>query len=205
MLDGDELMSGETGWAQLQVWEPLAWCEGDRYIVRLPSPSVTLGGGVMVDPHPRRRHKRRQREVWTGWRRWPAARRKRCCCRCWTEVRSSRRRQSGQRMSRLRPRRRWRSWSMGVGGGLRQASRAAVGETTPVLSPDLATLLEILATLEATTGSSAAPGHVARRVPLAARCPRARPTRCWSAALRMAQWWPQATYVAAGHEVTFAC
>jgi len=31
--------------------------KGDRYIVRLPSPSITVGGGQVVDPHPRR-HKR---------------------------------------------------------------------------------------------------------------------------------------------------
>ncbi|MFN2281431.1 MAG: SelB C-terminal domain-containing protein, partial [Anaerolineales bacterium] len=31
---------------------------GDRYILRRPSPSETLGGGVILDPHPGRRHKR---------------------------------------------------------------------------------------------------------------------------------------------------
>ena len=31
---------------------------GDRYILRRPSPGETLGGGVVVDPHPKRRHKR---------------------------------------------------------------------------------------------------------------------------------------------------
>jgi selenocysteine-specific elongation factor len=63
LLDADELGAGEMGWAQLQVREPLAAVRGDRFVVRLPSPSVTLGGGLIVDPHPRRRHKRRQREV----------------------------------------------------------------------------------------------------------------------------------------------
>jgi selenocysteine-specific elongation factor len=31
---------------------------GDRYILRRPSPGETLGGGTIVDPHPRRRYKR---------------------------------------------------------------------------------------------------------------------------------------------------
>ncbi|MHA2429009.1 MAG: SelB domain-containing protein, partial [Candidatus Hermodarchaeia archaeon] len=31
---------------------------GDRYIIRRPSPGETLGGGVVVDPDPKRRHKR---------------------------------------------------------------------------------------------------------------------------------------------------
>jgi len=36
---------------------------GDHYIVRLPSPSVTLGGGQIVQPHPGRRHRRFRREL----------------------------------------------------------------------------------------------------------------------------------------------
>jgi selenocysteine-specific elongation factor len=31
---------------------------GDRYILRRPSPGETLGGGTIVDPHPKGRHKR---------------------------------------------------------------------------------------------------------------------------------------------------
>ena len=43
------------GTAPLQ--DPVALVKGDRYIVRLPSPSITVGGGEIIDPHPRR-HKR---------------------------------------------------------------------------------------------------------------------------------------------------
>jgi selenocysteine-specific elongation factor len=31
---------------------------GDRYILRRPSPSETLGGGAVMDPHPAKRHRR---------------------------------------------------------------------------------------------------------------------------------------------------
>jgi selenocysteine-specific elongation factor len=31
---------------------------GDRYILRRPSPGETLGGGIVVDPQPKKRHKR---------------------------------------------------------------------------------------------------------------------------------------------------
>ncbi|MBU0493694.1 MAG: selenocysteine-specific translation elongation factor [Chloroflexi bacterium] len=57
VLGADALLPGETGWAQLRLAAPVALRKGDRYIVRLPSPSTTLGGGVVVDTHPRR-HKR---------------------------------------------------------------------------------------------------------------------------------------------------
>jgi selenocysteine-specific elongation factor len=37
---------------------PAALATGDHYILRLPSPSATLGGGVILSPHPTRRWKR---------------------------------------------------------------------------------------------------------------------------------------------------
>lgn len=59
LLDGDALAAGEPGWAQLQLTTPMALAHGDRFIVRLPSPSITLGGGTVVDAHPARRYRRR--------------------------------------------------------------------------------------------------------------------------------------------------
>lgn len=59
LLDGDELAPGKSGWAQLQLNTPMALVNGDRFIVRLPSPSITLGGGVVVDAHPSLRYRRR--------------------------------------------------------------------------------------------------------------------------------------------------
>jgi selenocysteine-specific elongation factor len=63
-LLGDEaLPPGREGWVQLALKEPLAVVKGDRFIVRLPSPSITLGGGIVVDPQPGRRHRRFKSDV----------------------------------------------------------------------------------------------------------------------------------------------
>jgi selenocysteine-specific elongation factor len=58
LLGSDELLPGDEGWLQLELSEPVVAVRGDRYILRRPSPGETLGGGSVIDPHPRRRHKR---------------------------------------------------------------------------------------------------------------------------------------------------
>lgn len=58
LLGSEELAPGQTGWLQLELREPLIAVRGDHYILRRPSPSETLGGGMVADPHPRQRHKR---------------------------------------------------------------------------------------------------------------------------------------------------
>ena len=63
LLGRDDLPPGETGWAQLRLQDPVAMVKGDRFIVRLPSPPATVGGGLVVDPHPGRRHRRSHPEV----------------------------------------------------------------------------------------------------------------------------------------------
>ncbi len=63
LLEGDELLPGEATWAQIELRDPVAVSRGDRFIIRRPSPSATLGGGVIVDPAPRRRHKRRRPDL----------------------------------------------------------------------------------------------------------------------------------------------
>ncbi len=63
LLDTDQLASGASGWAQLHLMAPVALAAGDRFIIRLPSPSITLGGGHVVNPHPRRRWRRFQAGV----------------------------------------------------------------------------------------------------------------------------------------------
>jgi len=60
LLEGNTLAPGATGWVQVQLAAPLAVAKGDFFIVR--SPVTTLGGGQIVDPHPRR-HKRGQARV----------------------------------------------------------------------------------------------------------------------------------------------
>ncbi len=49
---------GDTGWLQLELRTPILAVRGDHYILRRPSPGETLGGGIVVDPQPKRRHKR---------------------------------------------------------------------------------------------------------------------------------------------------
>jgi selenocysteine-specific elongation factor len=62
LLERDELPAGETGWAQLFAVEPLVALDGDRFILRVPSPPATVAGGVIVDRAPRR-HRRRDSAV----------------------------------------------------------------------------------------------------------------------------------------------
>ena len=62
LLDRERLEPGETAWVQIRFREPLATLKGDRFIVRRPSPSVTIGGGEVVDPAPPR-HRRFRPEV----------------------------------------------------------------------------------------------------------------------------------------------
>jgi selenocysteine-specific elongation factor len=58
LLGSEELLPGEDGWLQLELEQPAIAVRGDRYILRRPSPGETLGGGIVVDPHPKKRHKR---------------------------------------------------------------------------------------------------------------------------------------------------
>ena len=48
--------AGETGFAQLRFKEPLATYLGDRFILRIPSPPQTIGGGLIVDPLAHKHH-----------------------------------------------------------------------------------------------------------------------------------------------------
>jgi selenocysteine-specific elongation factor len=58
LLGIEELNPGEESWIQLELRDPVVAVRGDRYILRRPSPGETLGGGVIVDHQPKRRHKR---------------------------------------------------------------------------------------------------------------------------------------------------
>jgi selenocysteine-specific elongation factor len=65
LLGQETLTPGEIGWAQLRLQEPVALVKGDRFIVRVPSPPATVGGGTVIDPHPGRQHRRFRPEVLT--------------------------------------------------------------------------------------------------------------------------------------------
>jgi len=58
LLAAEELPPGGEGWLQLRLDRPILVAAGDRFILRQPSPSLTLGGGEVLDPHPRRRYRR---------------------------------------------------------------------------------------------------------------------------------------------------
>ncbi|HEX6776644.1 MAG TPA: SelB C-terminal domain-containing protein, partial [Ktedonobacterales bacterium] len=62
LLDSDELQPGQHGWVQLKLAEPVAVARRDRFILRIPSPSLTIGGGEIIDTQPRH-HKRHQPTV----------------------------------------------------------------------------------------------------------------------------------------------
>ncbi len=57
LLDTDALEPGQSAWVTLRLLAPVAVVKSDRFILRQPSPSLTIGGGVIVDAHPRR-HRR---------------------------------------------------------------------------------------------------------------------------------------------------
>jgi selenocysteine-specific elongation factor len=63
LLAQDSLAPGQQGWAQLVLEEPIIASPGDRFVLRYPSPSLTVGGGTIVEPHPAARHKRNRLEV----------------------------------------------------------------------------------------------------------------------------------------------
>ena len=63
LLGGETVLgAGASGMAQISLATPLAATTGDRFIVRRPSPALTLGGGHVVDPGPRR-HRRRNAQL----------------------------------------------------------------------------------------------------------------------------------------------
>jgi selenocysteine-specific elongation factor len=62
LLDAEELAPGATGWAQLRLERPIVAARGDRCILRVASPSLTVAGGAVLDPHPPR-HRRFRSEV----------------------------------------------------------------------------------------------------------------------------------------------
>ena len=58
VLGVQECTPGGEAFLQLMLQKPVVALRGDRFILRRPSPSATIGGGQVVDPHPARRHRR---------------------------------------------------------------------------------------------------------------------------------------------------
>jgi selenocysteine-specific elongation factor len=54
LLEGAELAPGARGFARLRLEAPLVALAGDRFVIRSYSPSVTIGGGTLLDTDPPR-------------------------------------------------------------------------------------------------------------------------------------------------------
>ncbi|HIE25366.1 MAG TPA: selenocysteine-specific translation elongation factor, partial [Anaerolineales bacterium] len=63
LLGVETLLPGTEAWIQLETRDPIIAPRGDRYILRRPSPSETLGGGEIIDDNPKGRHKRFDKDV----------------------------------------------------------------------------------------------------------------------------------------------
>ncbi len=57
LLERDELKPGEKALAQLRLESPITALSGDRFVIRTYSPIHTIGGGIILNPHPKK-HKR---------------------------------------------------------------------------------------------------------------------------------------------------
>src|SRR5438067_9266021 len=62
VLEGDEIAAGARGWVQLYLDRAITADGGDRLVLRVPSPAVTVAGGSFVDVAPRK-HPRHDSEV----------------------------------------------------------------------------------------------------------------------------------------------
>jgi len=48
LLSGRQIAPGESGLVQLRLDRPVVTAPGDRFVLRCPSPQVTLGGGIVI-------------------------------------------------------------------------------------------------------------------------------------------------------------
>lgn len=58
LLDCEQLEPGESCLSQLLLEKQVSVNRNDRFVIRSYSPSVTIGGGIILDNSPMRRHKR---------------------------------------------------------------------------------------------------------------------------------------------------
>ncbi|MCF7912910.1 MAG: selenocysteine-specific translation elongation factor [Candidatus Cloacimonetes bacterium] len=63
LLDQDELVGGEQGLAQVYLPRAIVPVMGDKFIIRLSSGDLTLGGGEIIDPYPLHHRRRRQQQI----------------------------------------------------------------------------------------------------------------------------------------------
>lgn len=58
LLGKETLEPGGEAYLQIRLQSSIVAARGDRVIIRMASPSVTLGGGEVLNPHPEKRYKR---------------------------------------------------------------------------------------------------------------------------------------------------
>lgn len=63
LLDREELEPGSVVYAQIVLEEQAVPVKGDRFVIRSYSPMRTIGGGTVIDPLPKRKHKRFREDV----------------------------------------------------------------------------------------------------------------------------------------------
>lgn len=63
LLDADVLKPGQRGYVQFQLKDDLPIRSGQRFVVRIPSPPETIGGGRVLDTSPGRKWKRNNADV----------------------------------------------------------------------------------------------------------------------------------------------
>jgi len=63
LLDETDLHGGESAYAQLLLESEMVVLPRDHLVVRSYSPVHTLGGGIVIDPHPSRLHRRHRAEI----------------------------------------------------------------------------------------------------------------------------------------------
>ena len=54
VIEGDAIEPGREGWVQLYLDRAIAAAAGDRFVLRVPSPAITLAGGRFADVDPRK-------------------------------------------------------------------------------------------------------------------------------------------------------
>jgi len=60
LLDREELDPGQSAYVHLRLEAPGAALPQDRFVIRSYSPAVTIGGGIILDPAPPERRRKRQ-------------------------------------------------------------------------------------------------------------------------------------------------
>lgn len=63
MFEDVEITAGSSFFAQIHLDHPVPVIRGDRFVLRSYSPVITIGGGITIDPIPRRHRRKTRREA----------------------------------------------------------------------------------------------------------------------------------------------